>query len=640
MMGAPRFVFYPRTGKGEGLGHLIRAIAFIREMRSRDGEAFLYVPCHFHESSVQSDSADPLNQDVVLQLLKSRGLEPDILLDEHSLQQIKEQVILIADLRAASPQEFTFLSSFPFLVGFDEGGAFRDRFPYLIDLLPGDGLLSRANTTASPVLPRGWRKSSRGGDVAPGNASWAPPDGFAGMALKDRPILLAFGGEDPQDLSEFVSSLLCRSGLTEPEDISVLRGPAQRRGGLIPGVTELEPVDDPLPLMERAKLLVCSYGLSAWEGVRAAVPVLLCNPSKYHERLGRKSGFPSLGVFPASTRGKQEEKRALAVLQKFFPRGISPPFSALPEVTLADRFETDDPAALLLQMKIPERRGCPLCGSREILFGSARPVRSRDRTFRRCPSCGCMVQILPFSVKPSYGKEYFLSEYKGQYGRSYLEDFPRIKAASRPRLEKMERLLSSPSRKRLLDIGCAYGPFLAAARERGWDIMGIELSPDAAKQGKELTGGTIFTGSALEVLRAEGHCFADSSLDAVTLWYVIEHLQGVEELIGEIWRVLRPGGVLALATPGFQGISGRRRGDAFFSESPRDHLCIMEPRQARAYLQQRGFRFRGFRFPSLHPERYPRPWGYLPRGALSLLQHAFRLGDTFEMYLIKGDKNR
>src|SRR5687767_3926620 len=64
----------------------------------------------------------------------------------------------------------------------------------------------------------------------------------------------------------------------------------------------------------------------------------------------------------------------------------------------------------------------------------------------------------------------------------------------------------------LLDIGCGDGSFLAAVREKGWQVTGTELSPTLARErGLEVHG-------SIEEARARG------PFDCVTLWGSLEHL--------------------------------------------------------------------------------------------------------------------
>jgi 2-polyprenyl-3-methyl-5-hydroxy-6-metoxy-1,4-benzoquinol methylase len=233
-----------------------------------------------------------------------------------------------------------------------------------------------------------------------------------------------------------------------------------------------------------------------------------------------------------------------------------------------------------------------------------------------------------------YGTDYFFDSYKKQYGKTYLEDFPNLVAAGRKRLAALGRVLRGET-GRLLDIGCAYGPFLSAAREQGFEPLGIDPAPDAIRYVREELG-----------MEARVGFFPDPSLPtppgsfkAVTLWYVIEHFEELSPVLGAINRLLEPRGALAFSTPSFSGISGRKSLRAFLENSPQDHYTLWSPALCRRLLARYGFRVKKIRISGHHPERFPLGnrlgRGGLLRGLFLAISRVFRLGDTFECYAIK-----
>lgn len=94
---------------------------------------------------------------------------------------------------------------------------------------------------------------------------------------------------------------------------------------------------------------------------------------------------------------------------------------------------------------------------------------------------------------------------------------------------------------RLLDIGCSSGALLRSALRHGFDAEGVEPAAQAAEFAK--SGGLkVFHGFLLEAR------YPSSSFDAVTLMEVIEHLPDPAVLLKEVWRVLKPDGVLVVGT--------------------------------------------------------------------------------------------
>ena len=106
-------------------------------------------------------------------------------------------------------------------------------------------------------------------------------------------------------------------------------------------------------------------------------------------------------------------------------------------------------------------------------------------------------------------------------------------------LEK--RIKNQP--KRLLDLGCGQGHFLNRAQGFGWQVQGIEVAKSACEYAKEKFGIEVSNRELEEV-----HFLADH-FDAVTLWNVLDHLLNPLGVLNEIYRILKPGGVLVIRVP-------------------------------------------------------------------------------------------
>jgi 2-polyprenyl-3-methyl-5-hydroxy-6-metoxy-1,4-benzoquinol methylase len=242
-----------------------------------------------------------------------------------------------------------------------------------------------------------------------------------------------------------------------------------------------------------------------------------------------------------------------------------------------------------------------------------------------------------------YEADYFFDSYKRQYGKTYLEDFPNLKKTGKTRLHRIRRLLAKKegrvSEERLLDIGCAYGPFLAAAREGGFAAVGIDPAEDAVAYVRDKLRIPAYRGFFPD--RARRELNREQGFAAVTLWYVIEHFRDPREALTEIHRLLEGGGVLAFSTPSFSGISGRKSRAAFLKASPEDHWTIWDPRRVPRILGSFGFEVRKTVISGHHPERFPVIGGLLARkrGPLYRLcygmSRVFGWGDTFEVYAVK-----
>lgn len=138
---------------------------------------------------------------------------------------------------------------------------------------------------------------------------------------------------------------------------------------------------------------------------------------------------------------------------------------------------------------------------------------------------------------------------------------------------------------RLLDVGCSSGAFLASARKLGCRVQGVEPATRAAEsacaQGLEVFNGTL----------GEAH-FPAASFDAATLFEVIEHLVAPIDLLKEIFRVLRPGGVLLIGTGNADSWTVRRLGaqwDYFSIDRHGGHISFFNPGSMRLAAERAGF---------------------------------------------------
>jgi SAM-dependent methyltransferase len=118
-------------------------------------------------------------------------------------------------------------------------------------------------------------------------------------------------------------------------------------------------------------------------------------------------------------------------------------------------------------------------------------------------------------------------------------------------VEWLEQFVGSGGR-RLLDIGCNRGFLLEAARRRGWDVTGIELSGLAADRARRDFGLVVY-GSFDEV--------PQQRFDLQTAWHVLEHTHDPVAFVRTAGLYLADDGILAIQVPGFEYLEAfRERG--------------------------------------------------------------------------------
>jgi 2-polyprenyl-3-methyl-5-hydroxy-6-metoxy-1,4-benzoquinol methylase len=118
-------------------------------------------------------------------------------------------------------------------------------------------------------------------------------------------------------------------------------------------------------------------------------------------------------------------------------------------------------------------------------------------------------------------------------------------------LQKIAGVAQSRS-VRLLDVGCGIGTFLLEARQEGWRVAGLELSPTVGAYAREQRGLEVHVGSIESVTD-----FPQASFDIISMFGVIEHLANPSAAAQECAKILRPGGFLVLQTPTEDGLLRR-----------------------------------------------------------------------------------
>lgn len=149
-----------------------------------------------------------------------------------------------------------------------------------------------------------------------------------------------------------------------------------------------------------------------------------------------------------------------------------------------------------------------------------------------------------------------------KYDSFYSADATRARHADvvpqgwpRNRVESIVRLpLQGES---ILDVGCGDGLLLYQFRHRFKRLVGLEYSAQRLEAARQQMQGLPFEGlcGSAEAMPQ----LASDSIDAIVSADVIEHIPDVYPAADEMFRVLRPGGVLAINTPNIAFIKKRLR---------------------------------------------------------------------------------
>ncbi len=208
-----------------------------------------------------------------------------------------------------------------------------------------------------------------------------------------------------------------------------------------------------------------------------------------------------------------------------------------------------------------------------------------------CRPCG-FTHVVPLPTPEALDEIYrhdYYSREKPLYIERYREDLEWWNLVYDGWLDSLESLLP-PDRRRLLDIGSGPGFFLLRARERGWTVLGIEPSVQAAEHTR---------GLGLEVVNdflTPDNAGTLGPFDAVFMSEVLEHLPDPAGMLALAHGLLAPGGILGVLVPNdYNPVQQAARsvcGLAPWWVAPPHHLNYFSPDTLAALVERCGFRER------------------------------------------------
>jgi SAM-dependent methyltransferase len=223
---------------------------------------------------------------------------------------------------------------------------------------------------------------------------------------------------------------------------------------------------------------------------------------------------------------------------------------------------------------------CPVCGSSQEggRFQARDPHYGNPGTWwlRRCGDCGS------FALDPIPAEADLLLMYPRENYYAY-----RL-VPERPLRQRIRRWLGvAPSTHEpefaapgnLLDFGCGAGEFLLQMRRAGWACAGVEVSD-----------------AALEIARAHDlrvektlAGYSTDRFDYVRSNHSLEHVPNPRDALREMFRVLKPGGILFVGVPTNESQNARLFGPHWWYLGTPVHPVTFSTRGLLALVREVGF---------------------------------------------------
>lgn len=232
---------------------------------------------------------------------------------------------------------------------------------------------------------------------------------------------------------------------------------------------------------------------------------------------------------------------------------------------------------------------CNLCG------GTVAIPRFKKFGYQivRCRGCGLeFLHPRPTAdeIAAFYDEGYFTGNPERRGYLNYVGERDTFLRSFAEKLARIERLLArrragvgngGAGRKRLLDVGTAAGWCVEAARDRGWDAWGLEVSQYACAQARE-RGLNVVQGDSLTA-------FQGQRFDVITLWDALEHVLDPKALLEAARQLLTPDGMLVFSTGDAGHLWSRLQGRQHRIYNPPQHLYYFSRATMTALAEAAGY---------------------------------------------------
>lgn len=196
---------------------------------------------------------------------------------------------------------------------------------------------------------------------------------------------------------------------------------------------------------------------------------------------------------------------------------------------------------------------CEMCGSGPdshrllgVRLNASQGLRPKQRSgiavsVKRCRNCELLFSDpmpIPENFTDHYGRppeDYWVEEY-------FNED----PAYFRDEIAGAKRLLGSRDKIVALDIGAGIGKAMKAMERAGFEVYGVEGSPEFRDRAISRMG---IAPDRIKLSSVETADYAPGTFDLITLTFVLEHFYSPHDVLSRALRWLKPDGLILVQVP-------------------------------------------------------------------------------------------
>lgn len=140
---------------------------------------------------------------------------------------------------------------------------------------------------------------------------------------------------------------------------------------------------------------------------------------------------------------------------------------------------------------------------------------------------------------------------------------------------------------KMLDVGAGTGYFANTMKERGWDVSVVEKSKMAREFAEKNFQLSAYP--SMEDLKKNSKSENSATLDVISLWHVLEHLEHLNESFSQFNKLLKPGGNLVIAVPNCNSYDARKYQNLWAAYDVPRHLWHFRKEQMEILAKKHGF---------------------------------------------------
>jgi SAM-dependent methyltransferase len=274
-----------------------------------------------------------------------------------------------------------------------------------------------------------------------------------------------------------------------------------------------------------------------------------------------------------------------------------------------------------------KQRNCPACEETE----NKNLGKKLGFDFVVCKKCGTLYTL----QEPNEGEEQNYEDYGGYGKENAVPEFVHQRCD-----ELIKPFANYRQLNTFLDVGFGAGTIIQASARANWKVSGVEVSKNAVEfLANKYPNFDLYNGYL------EERKYPDNSFDAVAVVEVVEHVLNPTSILQEVFRILRPGGVVWMTTPNLHSLSWSLLKLNWSMVTPPDHLELYPPKAAKLLLESCGFQIKRVETHGINPfeivNYYKTKGNFVPDERVS---SGYQLNESLEssgkMQLLKNSINK